>query len=761
MHWIQSADTSLFRFVNDSLVNPFFDWLMPVASGNTFFFPLVFILGLMLLWKGGKRARLCILMLALIVWPGDSLVINTLKHAIARPRPFVALENVRVFGKIRQANAASGRSKMERAGSPANLPDHNSMPSSHSANWFAATMILFIYYRRSWRFMLPLACLVAFSRVYNGVHYPADVLAGAIVGAAYAATGVWWIDALWIWIGRKWFPLWWQKLPSLVNPEAVTDPTGPAGERPSADTHWLRLGCLLLAAMLVANLAYIGSGLIQLSEDEAYQWIWSKHPALSYYSKPPLIAYIQFAGTHLFGDTEFGVRFFSPVIGAITGWLVLRFFAREASARAGFAVLLTLQAMPLMVVGTIFMTIDPPSVLFWTAAMFAGWRAVQTDGKTSQWCWTGLWLGLGFLSKYTELFQLLCWAVFFVLWKPARIHLRKPGPYLALLINALCSLPVLIWNAQNGWITVTHIQERGGAGHPWEPTLRFFWDFVGSEAALLNPFVFFPMIWAAFAFWRLGKKDLRLVFLFSMGAPLFLCYWLFTFRARVLPNWIAPSVIPLLCLSSIYWEKFLIRSRVLRILQGAGIVLGIAFVALLHDTNLIQKIAGKPLPPKPDPMTRVRAYDEMARVVDAERQRLMAAEGKPVFIIGDHYGKVGEITFYLPEAKTNVMSAPIVFYLTSEKPENQFYFWPGYHEGHKGQNAIFVQEISGPPLVDGWFMKWLHGETNLLASGPQGRAAPDTLTNEFTTVADLGLKNVIYRGRIFHTLQLFECRNLK
>ena len=77
--------------------------------------------------------------------------------------------------------------------------------------------------------------------------------------------------------------------------------------------------------MCIRDRAYIGSGKIELSEDEAYQWLWSKHPALSYYSKPPLIAYTQFLGTHLWGDTEFGVRFFSPVIAAVLSLLVLRF----------------------------------------------------------------------------------------------------------------------------------------------------------------------------------------------------------------------------------------------------------------------------------------------------------------------------------------------------------------------------------------------------------------------------------------------------
>src|ERR1019366_2945220 len=185
-------------------------------------------------------------------------------------------------------------------------------------------MILFIYYRRSVWFMLPAALVVGFSRIYNGVHYPGDVLVGAVLGAGYAAAGVWTLNALWQWTGQKWFPLWWTALPSLLTPSLRTKSAEDEDERPvdsaphaSVDQHWLRLGYLWITASLLVGLAYIASGTIQLGEDEAYQWLWSKHLALSYYSKPPLIAYTQFLGTSLWGDTAFGVRFFSPVIAAI------------------------------------------------------------------------------------------------------------------------------------------------------------------------------------------------------------------------------------------------------------------------------------------------------------------------------------------------------------------------------------------------------------------------------------------------------------
>ncbi|HWH70787.1 MAG TPA: glycosyltransferase family 39 protein, partial [Candidatus Sulfotelmatobacter sp.] len=548
MHWLQTIDVELFRFLNLKLINPVFDQVMPFLSGNAFFIPVLVLAGLFILWKGRARGVVFLLMLVLAVALTDGFVCRNLKHAIGRERPFLALADVHcLIGK-----SGSG-----------------SMPSSHAANWFAAVMVALVYYRRSLWVLLPGAVLVSFSRIYNGVHYPSDVLAGAILGAGTAAATLWLVNSLWQWIGRKWFPLWWERLPSLLEPRvrdefeeelAVPPPTrgiAPAEfEAPhvSLDAHWVRLGYVVIGVLLLARLFYLASGTIQLSEDEAYQWVWSKHLALSYFSKPPLIAYTQFLGTSLWGDTAFGVRFFSPIIAAIIGVMLLRFFAREVNARAGFFLLLIITATPLMGVGAVLMTIDPLSVLFWTAAMLAGWRAAQPNGTTRDWLWVGLWMGLGFLSKYTELFQWLCWAVFFALWPPARKHLRRPGPYLALLINCLCATPVLIWNAQHNWITVTHVASDAGAGQPWHPTLRFLVDFLGSELLLLNPVFFVATVWTAIVLWRRHRHNPRLVYFFSMGAPLFLAYLLHSFRSRVLPNWIAPSVLPLFIMVVIYWD---------------------------------------------------------------------------------------------------------------------------------------------------------------------------------------------------------------
>ena len=751
MHWLQSIDAALFHFVNRSLSNPFFDRLMPVLSGNGVmqWFVLAVFIGFVASLFGGARIRLCALTMAFVSLLGNALVINVIKHAVARPRPCMALPDV-----------------IERLGCTAS----GSMPSAHAANWFSATMIAFLFYPKSWRFMLPMALAVSFSRVYNGVHYPSDVLAGAVLGAGYAAAGVIGLQAAWNCIGEKWFPLWHAQRPDLLNPESrIQNPESSQSEignrKPeiqdaSRDSHWLRLGCVLIFAMLIGRWIYLASGAIELSQDEAYQWVWSKHPALSYYSKPPGIAFIQLASTSIFGDTEFGVRFFSPLFAAITSLMLLRFLAREAAARPAFWLLLAASATPLLGVGTILMTIDPPLVLCWTWALVAGWRAAQPDGKTRDWLIAGLAMGLGFLCKYTAFYQIICFGIFFALWPAARIHLRKPGPWLALVIFLICTLPVIIWNAQHGWITAQHVAGNAGLRGQWKPddALRYFPDFIGVQFLLLNPIFFIGALWAMIVFWKFRRERPLWLYFFCMGAPVFLGHLLWSFHSRILPNWIAPSILPMFCLMVVYWNE---RRRVAKPFFAAGMALGIFVIAIMYQSNLISRIAGQPLPGEKDPSRRVRAWQAAATLDETEREKL-AAEGKPAFIIASHYSIAGLDSFYIPQARAALKSEPLVYCVDADEPANQFYFWPeyNYREHRQGQNAIYISEANLYRLDGDWLWKWLAHEP-LNRTTPPPNKLPSRIAQEFESVTDLGERDIMIGDRVFHREHLWACYNLK
>jgi 4-amino-4-deoxy-L-arabinose transferase-like glycosyltransferase/membrane-associated phospholipid phosphatase len=746
MQWPQALDTALFHFINGSLSNPLFDWLMPVLSGAgnvMHWFALAAVLAFVAaLIFGNVRTRVCALMIVLSVGITDGLVVNTIKHAVARPRPCIALSDV-----------------VERLG----CTNSGSMPSAHAANWFAVTMIVFIYYRRKWTMVGPvlfMAMAVSFSRVYNGVHYPGDVLAGAIIGAGCAAAVAVAVESCWHHVGRTFFPLWYPRMPSLLNPEMRGEPMPESLE--TTDSHWLRLGYILIVISLLGRWLYLASGKIELSGDEAYQWLWSKHLALSYYSKPPGIALIQFAGTSLFGDTALGVRFFSPVIAAALSWITLRFIAEEIGGCAAFWFLLAVNAIPLLVAGSILMTIDPPLVLFWTCALIAGWRAVQPDGLMRDWIAVGLAMGLAFLCKYSAFYQIICFGIFFALWAPSRIQLRKPGPWLALLIFLICTLPVIIWNAQHGWVTVGHVAGNAGLHSEWKPW-KYIGSFWGGTFGVLNPFFFIGALCAGFAFWKSRRENPLMLYLFCMSWPVFLGHAIYSLRYNVQLNWIAPAVPGMFLLMVIYWnERAREGSRLVKPFLAAGLAVGFLAAAILYDPDLIGKLAGAPLPAAMNPANRIRGWDTTATLAQDELTKL-EARGNTAFIIASDYDMTGELTFYaLPARKAAELKLPIVFCLDRGEPTSQFYFWPeyDYRFTRKGENALFLWDVGPGKVEKGWIWKWLRHEP--VTTYPPSPFHPWTpVFQQFETNKDLGVQEIKSRGQVVRYVHVWECYHVK
>ena len=115
----------------------------------------------------GVWLRRPLVVIAMLAAEGvSSIVDGALKNAIGRQRP--PLVDPRVHPLIP-------------------LPHDPSMPSGHAMMAFAgATLLALVAPRLRWAF-LALAAGVALSRVYLGVHFPSDVMVGAVIGAAIGA----------------------------------------------------------------------------------------------------------------------------------------------------------------------------------------------------------------------------------------------------------------------------------------------------------------------------------------------------------------------------------------------------------------------------------------------------------------------------------------------------------------------------------------------------------------------------------------------
>jgi len=251
------------------------------------------------------------------------------------------------------------------------------------------------------------------------------------------------------------------------------------------------LGLLVLRAMLAAQLP--------LSADEAYYWLWSRHPDLGYFDHPPMIAWLIAAGTFLFGDTPLGVRLAGVLLSLPASFFVWRTAAlilkdRDRAAMAALLFNLTLMASVEMLAATP----DMPSLVTSTA-FFYFLAQVQTKDDGRFWLGAGLAAGLGLLAKFSALFLGLGTLLWLVLDARARKWLLSPWPYLGAVIAGLIFAPNLVWQSQHHWETFAFQFARTGAGHF---TLRFLGEFVAAQFGLASPPIFLLM---AVGLWRTTK----------------------------------------------------------------------------------------------------------------------------------------------------------------------------------------------------------------------------------------------------------------
>ncbi len=156
-------DKAIFNFVNHGMQNRIFDRLMPLISDFKWWIPIVIIIFAWLIRKNPKRGGLILLVTAVSVTASDFINHRVLKELFARIRPCHVLPDVHLL---------SGCS------------DSLSFPSSHAVNAFVLGAVIGLSEKKLLPFCIAASALVAFSRVYLGVHYPSDVIAGALIGAA-------------------------------------------------------------------------------------------------------------------------------------------------------------------------------------------------------------------------------------------------------------------------------------------------------------------------------------------------------------------------------------------------------------------------------------------------------------------------------------------------------------------------------------------------------------------------------------------------
>lgn len=213
-------DQLLQHWINQEATAPWLDQLMADVTNFSAWKPflvLAFLLGMIF---GKFRLRAMLLCLIITFGFTDGILVNSIKHAVGRLRPFQAQEGVRLV-HLKEASpqfltmASSPNVKISEAPRANEVQQGRSFPSSHAANIMLSATVIFLFYRRWGICAFFIAALVFYSRIYTGAHWPTDVLAGAIIGCLSAITMVVLLNKTWQRWGKAVLPVIAKKHPSL------------------------------------------------------------------------------------------------------------------------------------------------------------------------------------------------------------------------------------------------------------------------------------------------------------------------------------------------------------------------------------------------------------------------------------------------------------------------------------------------------------------------------------------------------------------
>jgi 4-amino-4-deoxy-L-arabinose transferase-like glycosyltransferase len=430
-------------------------------------------------------------------------------------------------------------------------------------------------------------------------------------------------------------------------------------------------------AILITSVALVEivlAALLSLTPQEAYYWTWTRYPSLSYFDHPPLATYGIALTTAFFGGTVFGIKMAAVMWSLGSNVLIARLVIDMfADRRLAFWAVLALNLSLLYALLGITSAPDGPLLFGWIGTVWAVWRVRQT-GQSRWWWLAGCFLGLALLGKYVGVLLVGIVGLYLLLDPTMRRWLLRPQPYLAVLVGIAIFSPVIAWNMQHDWVSLSfQSTQRIGQMNEFRPQYLAF--LLVTQTLMVTPY----LIWLALrALWcslrelaqaRIASRSLLL--LLSAAVPL-LVFTLVSFRSEAKFHWLIPAWWSLLILGMNQAMDSSNPLRGIRIgLSTSGLMLIMAAATLLWPG----------LPPLGE-LNTARVWRQAGLQVDALVNKERQA-GRQAFVFSpDH--RISSLTWFHRPSQQRTHAQDIM----GMRALQYDYFPP---DGDlKGQSGIFV-----------------------------------------------------------------------
>lgn len=271
---------------------------------------------------------------------------------------------------------------------------------------------------------------------------------------------------------------------------------------------------------LLVKIVFIFTFPVQL--DEMVYYAWSRHLDFSYFDHPPFIAFLLWPTQILKQLSPSLIRLPGLILshGYVLIWLKI---ARDFFPKVNLSLMAGLLLFsPMTGWGQLVMTPDVP-LLFFTTVSFYYFLMALNKPSVMNYSLFGLFLGVGFLSKYTIVLLPLGILIYLALsgsWRQVKLNYL----FFTFLVGLLTTIPVFIWNIQHDWASFNFQMTHGLNGNQNQISVK---KYVLEQLGLLSPFLFFIL----FRFKSHSKILLTLAW-----TPL-MFFLISSFRARAEANW--------------------------------------------------------------------------------------------------------------------------------------------------------------------------------------------------------------------------------
>ncbi len=504
---------------------------------------------------------------------------------------------------------------------------------------------------------------------------------------------------------------------STLAPLPLEHGTGAA--RPLSWATWPAT-FLLVAAVLVVRLIYlIWLSPYELAGDEAYYWECSRNLSLCYYEKGPALPWLIAACCHIFGSTEWAIRL--PVaLASAASALAVAHLAYVLSAqktggdgqqtargdpRAAFIAALLFCFIPSFQANAQICTQDGPIILLWTLLTTTGLGALRRweAGRAGVFNWFGFAVILGIAFLFKQSILLIGSGLFLYMFIRRKSLPWSAGLILQVLVVVLVFIlmltPMMIWNHQHGWPTLTHTLGHLGApggDHDAEKDAEgwsILWplSLIGSQVGVVGPAALLLMGLAIARAIHRRKADPATwpanLWLICASVPSVGFFVLLSFIKPVIATWPFPSYAPLVPLAALMilteidrrsihaadpaatrrrpkktlafeaWKMGLTYGAIAWVIIAFPNMLGhLPYLGGMFQGSVLKRISGH----------RAHAAELAARI-DSHRD----PSGLPTIVITRYYQEASLDAFYLP-------GQPVVFNAGTATGQRMtsYDFWP-------------------------------------------------------------------------------------